>query len=205
MHKFYFKLFLVSLMASIISCSPKYTRSFQPTDYTPYAYLDKEVSKETNSSQENYWSDEELGLDQLNLQDPSDLTASNESSPEAELLPTDQKPSKTIASGKEDLKDQRSKEKQVLRQVKQQLKSMSKEERRELREETLAKMKLDDKTTDTDMNLALLVIITILLPPVGMLIYEGGVTNRFWISLLLTLLFYVPGLVYSLVIILGNR
>ncbi|MCO6479571.1 MAG: YqaE/Pmp3 family membrane protein, partial [Phaeodactylibacter sp.] len=44
----------------------------------------------------------------------------------------------------------------------------------------------------------------ILLPPLAMGLYDG-ITNRFWISLLLTLLFYVPGLVYTLIIILGEN
>ena len=56
-----------------------------------------------------------------------------------------------------------------------------------------------------DTDTLLLVIIAILLPPLAMGIYEGGLTSRFWISLLLTLLFYLPGLIYTLVIILGEQ
>jgi uncharacterized membrane protein YqaE (UPF0057 family) len=51
------------------------------------------------------------------------------------------------------------------------------------------------------VNQLLLVIITIILPPVGVLIHEGHLNSKFWISLLLTLLFYVPGLIYSLLVI----
>lgn len=50
----------------------------------------------------------------------------------------------------------------------------------------------------------LLVIIAILLPPLAMAIYDG-LSTRFWISLLLWLLFYLPGLIYTLVIILGGK
>ncbi|MEM1119998.1 MAG: YqaE/Pmp3 family membrane protein [Bacteroidota bacterium] len=50
----------------------------------------------------------------------------------------------------------------------------------------------------------LLVILAILIPPLAMGLYDG-ITNRFWISLLLTLLFYVPGLIYTLVVILGGK
>ena len=53
-------------------------------------------------------------------------------------------------------------------------------------------------------DLLLLVIIAILLPPLAMALYDG-ITSRFWISLLLTLLFYLPGLIYTLVIILGEN
>ena len=57
-----------------------------------------------------------------------------------------------------------------------------------------------EEASDTDT--LLLVIIAILLPPLAMGIYEGGLTGRFWLSLLLTLLFYLPGLIYTLIVIL---
>lgn len=85
-----------------------------------------------------------------------------------------------------------------------------KEARRQQRMERKAKKKelrqaiRDWKKEDAgDTDTLLLVIIAILLPPLAMAIYEGGLTNRFWISLLLTLLFYLPGLIYTLIIILG--
>ncbi|RYD99404.1 MAG: YqaE/Pmp3 family membrane protein [Sphingobacteriales bacterium] len=49
------------------------------------------------------------------------------------------------------------------------------------------------------------VICAILLPPLGVYLHEGAINSRFWISLLLTLLFYLPGLIYALVIILGDN
>ncbi len=45
------------------------------------------------------------------------------------------------------------------------------------------------------------IIITILLPPLGVALILG-VGTEFWISLVLTLLFYFPGLIYSLYILL---
>lgn len=53
-------------------------------------------------------------------------------------------------------------------------------------------------------NQLLLVIITILLPPLGVYLHQGEINTKFWISLLLTLLFYVPGLIYSLIVVLGS-
>lgn len=52
---------------------------------------------------------------------------------------------------------------------------------------------------------AVQVIVAILLPPLGVYLHEGEINSRFWISLLLTLLFYLPGLIYALVIILGDK
>ncbi|MCB0740247.1 MAG: YqaE/Pmp3 family membrane protein, partial [Chitinophagaceae bacterium] len=42
-------------------------------------------------------------------------------------------------------------------------------------------------------NTLLLVILAILLPPLAVYLHEGVINSRFWISLLLTLLFWLPG------------
>jgi uncharacterized membrane protein YqaE (UPF0057 family) len=55
---------------------------------------------------------------------------------------------------------------------------------------------------DGDMNTLLLVIIAILLPPLAVGLLEHGLTKHFWIDLLLWLLFYIPGLIYALILIL---
>ena len=53
-------------------------------------------------------------------------------------------------------------------------------------------------------NTLLLVILALLLPPLAVYLHEGVINKRFWISLLLTLLFFVPGVIYALVVILGD-
>ncbi|KAM3698230.1 hypothetical protein ACB098_06G173000 [Castanea mollissima] len=46
------------------------------------------------------------------------------------------------------------------------------------------------------------VILAILLPPVGVFIHYGcGV--EFWIDLLLTILGYIPGIIYALYVLVG--
>jgi uncharacterized membrane protein YqaE (UPF0057 family) len=80
---------------------------------------------------------------------------------------------------------------------------MTKAEKRQLRKQL--KDRIKDMRRSGETELALLVIIAILIPPVAMAIHDNGITGRFWISLLLTLLFYLPGLIYTLVVILGER
>ena len=53
-------------------------------------------------------------------------------------------------------------------------------------------------------NTLLLVILAILLPPLAVYLHQGEINNKFWIALLLTLLFFLPGIIYALVVILGN-
>lgn len=55
--------------------------------------------------------------------------------------------------------------------------------------------------TTVSSNKLLMVIIAILLPPLAVALHSG-MSTPFWISLVLTLLFYVPGLIYSLYVIL---
>ncbi|MBI1226700.1 MAG: YqaE/Pmp3 family membrane protein [Bacteroidetes bacterium] len=60
------------------------------------------------------------------------------------------------------------------------------------------------KKNGSDTDLLLLVILAILLPPVAMALYDG-ISTRFWISLILTLLFFIPGMIYTLIVILGGN
>lgn len=53
-------------------------------------------------------------------------------------------------------------------------------------------------------NTLLLVILAILLPPLAVYLHEGVINSRFWISLILTLLFFVPGVIYALIVVLGD-
>jgi uncharacterized membrane protein YqaE (UPF0057 family) len=54
-------------------------------------------------------------------------------------------------------------------------------------------------------NTLLLVILAILLPPLAVFLHQGEINSKFWISLLLTLLFWLPGVIYALIVILGNE
>ena len=74
-----------------------------------------------------------------------------------------------------------------------------KEVKKELRHFNKAKRHGDDPSTNT----LLLVILAILLPPLAVYLHEGEINTKFWISLLLTLLFWVPGVIYALIVVLS--
>jgi len=57
--------------------------------------------------------------------------------------------------------------------------------------------KADDEQT------ILLVILAILLPPLAVYLHENAINTKFWISLVLTLLFWIPGVIYALLVVLG--
>ena len=51
-------------------------------------------------------------------------------------------------------------------------------------------------------NTLLLVILAILLPPLAVYLHEGTINGKFWLSILLTLLFWIPGVIYALIVVL---
>jgi uncharacterized membrane protein YqaE (UPF0057 family) len=57
---------------------------------------------------------------------------------------------------------------------------------------------------DNGTSTLLQVIITILIPPLGVFLHEGVINSKFWIDLILTLIFYIPGLIYGLIVVLGS-
>lgn len=61
--------------------------------------------------------------------------------------------------------------------------------------------KAPDATAST--NTILLVILAILLPPLAVYLHEGVINGKFWLDLLLTLLFFLPGLIYALIVVLS--
>jgi uncharacterized membrane protein YqaE (UPF0057 family) len=62
---------------------------------------------------------------------------------------------------------------------------------------------VESSSNHAGVSLLLLVIITILIPPLGVALAKG-IGIQFWIDLILTLLFYFPGLIYGLIVILSN-
>ena len=56
---------------------------------------------------------------------------------------------------------------------------------------------------EASTNTILLVILSLILPPLAVYLHQGTINSKFWISLILTLLFWVPGVIYSLLVVLG--
>ena len=69
------------------------------------------------------------------------------------------------------------------------------------REKIAQRRKIDSNSTSADDRLILLVILAILSPPLAVFLARG-IGTEFWISLILTLLFYFPGMIYSLLVVL---
>ncbi|HEX7906178.1 MAG TPA: YqaE/Pmp3 family membrane protein [Chitinophagaceae bacterium] len=90
----------------------------------------------------------------------------------------------------------------------EEFKSLSRQERKERVKEVKKEMKelkkANRKGNKEEVDKALLIILAILLPPLAVYLHQGEINNKFWISLILTLLFWLPGVIYALVVILGE-
>ena len=88
------------------------------------------------------------------------------------------------------------------------LKNLSHKEKRErlkdVKKELKEYKKLKRSGDEPSTNTLLLVILAIILPPLAVYLHQGEINNKFWISLLLTLLFWIPGVIYSLLVVLGE-
>ncbi|MGK2864566.1 MAG: YqaE/Pmp3 family membrane protein [Chitinophagaceae bacterium] len=84
---------------------------------------------------------------------------------------------------------------------KKEKKSRIKDAKKEIKAYKAAKKGGAEPSTNT----LLLVILAILLPPLAVYLHQGEINSKFWISLLLTLLFWIPGVIYALIVILGNE
>lgn len=65
------------------------------------------------------------------------------------------------------------------------------------------KMETQREATGQKVDAAEL-ILAIFLPPIGVLLHENGINSKFWISLLLTILFFIPGMIYSILVVTDN-
>ncbi len=61
----------------------------------------------------------------------------------------------------------------------------------------------ESASNDSDISKLLLVIIAIILPPLAVALVDG-LSGPFWLSILLTILFYLPGLIYAIYRIYKN-
>ena len=202
--------FLLSLVviSFFSSCSStKYGAHFQAGNKQSHSYAKQDKAKETNPIPQA-----EISLEMADAVETP-----------VEAVRATKDASSPIASVKEvkgaydspEAEDLAKRQKEIIMEVKERVQNMTPKEKRELRRE-VRKIRLADYTKDlplyeydevqdiqqeTEVNI-LALIFAIFIPPLGVFIHQGEINNKFWISLLLTLLFVVPGIVYSVLVVL---
>ena len=85
---------------------------------------------------------------------------------------------------------------ETLAQVQNQLAHLNKIQKKEIKNSLREVLKeAADETQIVE------IILAVLIPPLAVFLHEDGINNRFWISLLLTILFFIPGVIYALLVV----
>lgn len=87
-------------------------------------------------------------------------------------------------------------EAEALAMAKERIASMTKAEKKELKKEVREVMKQDRGGRVSIIE----IILAVLLPPLAVFLHSG-IGTQFWISLILTLLFWIPGVIYALLVV----
>ena len=196
---------LLFLAALFGACSPEYGAHFQNSPSPSYAQNQKDEAEPTLHVRQ----DKGLSTSARELAERSG----------AEEVQTNALPAVNSLEYLEipEMKDLRLQKQEAMHQVRERLNNMSRKEKRALRRE-IRQLRLSTEREfiyekgreygleqdDIDENLALLIILAILIPPLGVFLHQGEINKKFWISLLLTLLFFVPGAIYSVLVVLGE-
>lgn len=191
---------LFALLMFLAACSPKYGAHFAPSGHAP------EVAKAVKKSDAPVFAEAPQDLP-LMVAERAKAAAASEASTDAVIPAVG--PTVAVAPKEVSAKEQR----KMLRSLKDKLKGMSQQEKEafkqqvlhQLQEQQLSMQMADaaemEQREVNNIDPVVLVIVTILIPPLGVYLHQGEINSKFWISLVLTLLFYLPGLVYSLLVI----
>jgi len=84
-------------------------------------------------------------------------------------------------------------------------KSLSKQERKQRIKDVKKELKVYKKekkaNNSAKVDMVLLIILAILLPPLAVYLHQGEINGRFWLSILLWFCFIIPGVIYALLVV----
>ncbi len=96
------------------------------------------------------------------------------------------------------------KEEKKLEKVKEKIEHYATQSGKQIQPNDLSASHQQHRVSSSGDDLFLLVLLAIFIPPLAVFLYEDDITNHFWIDLLLTILFFIPGIIYALYIILAT-
>lgn len=189
---------LIALLFLAASCAPRYGAHFAPGKTDNYAKAQKETVQTPLVAAESPAA--EVAVDQRSLESGATEVIVEPAAPVAS-------PEKAVSVELQ--------QKAVLKELRKKLKGMSKAERKEFQQQVLHQLKEQQLAMQmaqgeearftpppaTNINMVLLAVVTFFIPPLGVFIHQGEINSKFWISLVLTLLLWLPGMIYSMLVI----
>ena len=93
----------------------------------------------------------------------------------------------------------------VVKAAMAEFKNLSRHDRKERLKEVKKQLKLFKKEKKANksakVDQVVLIILAILLPPLAVYLHQGEINGKFWLSVLLTILFILPGIIYALLVV----
>jgi uncharacterized membrane protein YqaE (UPF0057 family) len=84
-------------------------------------------------------------------------------------------------------------------------KSLSKKEQKVRLKEAKKQVKIFQKekkaNKSANVEMWLLIVLAILLPPLAVYLHQGEINGKFWLSILFWFLFIIPGIIYALLVV----
>lgn len=81
--------------------------------------------------------------------------------------------------------------------------SLKREQKRELRQ-VLKQYKQDKNSGKASEFSQTALILFSIIPPLGVYLHQGEINEKFWIALLLTILLWLPGFIYAVLVVTGS-
>lgn len=182
-----YSILVISFMALVFgACSPKYGAHFNnSSEFYKTPVQSKPVLAQTEERDES-----------PQLEITSDrLTASKEVMVLPQAPPKVQELVKAYEAKAEAIKAKDLPAKEEKKALKKESKQVKKQLNKELKKNIKAL-----KQQDADADYVVMMILAIVIPPLGVgLTY--GITGEFWLSLLLTIIFWLPGAIYSAIVV----
>ena len=84
-------------------------------------------------------------------------------------------------------------------------KSLSKQEKKhrikDVKKQVKLFMKEKKSNKSANVEMWLLIVLAILLPPLAVYLHQGEINGKFWLSILFWFLFIIPGIIFALLVI----
>jgi len=182
--------FVIACLAMIFgACSPKYTASFRNSSHhiAPEKGESKKIAE--NSSVEK------LNRTEIEAPNADELYASQNRELKHYVIPEVEELVKKYEQKAKEIESKGLAKKVERRAIRKEKKKLRKSIKKEVKEE-IKMLKQQDASDDY----VLMMVLAIIIPPLGVgLTY--GITAEFWISLILTLIFWLPGAIYSAIVV----
>jgi len=83
--------------------------------------------------------------------------------------------------------------------------SLSKQEKKQRIKDVKKELKVFKKekkaNKSANVEMWLLIVLAILLPPLAVYLHQGEINGKFWLSILFWFLFIIPGIIYALLVV----